>query len=335
MQHISPIPTHIISGYLGAGKTTFLTQLFQLKPEHERWAVLMNEFGQIGIDQHLLNNDQGIAVKEVVGGCLCCTSQLPMQIALGRLICEYQPDRLWIEPSGLGHPLQLLQQLSEPHWQTQLQLNTFTLVIDGHVLHDQDWVEQHLDTKLFQYAQLLIISHADLMTFDDFQTLDKLKKHYGEPYHHWVLSDHQTFTPSLSLNDFNQPCHYRPPTLRPLLTQLKQTTDSSTLSPSIKTLPYHYQEFRQGIYIAGWALPKSWVFLADDLIDLFASIDFIRLKGIFNTDQGWLYFNCNHNNLSYRIGQENIDQRLEIMNKTEQDWYSFEMVLIKNQSIKF
>lgn len=96
-----PIPVHIISGFLGAGKTTLLKYLLSQKPEQEVWAVLMNEFGQIGVDQQLLPQDQGYAVKELLGGCLCCSSQLPMQIALSRLLSETKPDRLFIEPTGL------------------------------------------------------------------------------------------------------------------------------------------------------------------------------------------------------------------------------------------
>ena len=88
------VPTHIISGFLGAGKTTLLQHLLSQKPENEVWAVLMNEFGQIGVDQQLISQQQGYAVKELLGGCLCCSSQLPMQIALSRLLSESKPDRL-------------------------------------------------------------------------------------------------------------------------------------------------------------------------------------------------------------------------------------------------
>ena len=91
--HQTQVKTHIISGFLGAGKTTLLQRLLAQKPEGETWAVLMNEFGQIGVDQQLLPQSEGYQVKELLGGCLCCTSQLPMQIALSRLIQESKPDR--------------------------------------------------------------------------------------------------------------------------------------------------------------------------------------------------------------------------------------------------
>ena len=138
------VPTHIISGFLGAGKTTLLQHLLSQKPKDEVWAVLMNEFGQIGVDQQLLPQDQGYAVKELLGGCLCCSSQLPMHIALARLLSEQKPDRLFIEPTGLGHPSQLFDQLTEPHWQNSLAMRALVTVVDGSRLHDTNWVKQNL-----------------------------------------------------------------------------------------------------------------------------------------------------------------------------------------------
>lgn len=108
------IPTHVIAGPLGAGKTSLIKHLFTQRPANERWAVLINEFGQIGLDAALLTlDDDGIAIGEVAGGCLCCVNGAPFQIGLGRLLRKAKPDRLFIEPSGLGHPAQLLAQLRQ------------------------------------------------------------------------------------------------------------------------------------------------------------------------------------------------------------------------------
>jgi G3E family GTPase len=99
------IPTHVIAGPLGAGKTSLIRQLLAQRPANERWAVLINEFGQIGLDAALLSrDDDGIAIGEVAGGCLCCVNGMPFQVGLGRLLRKARPDRLFIEPSGLGHP---------------------------------------------------------------------------------------------------------------------------------------------------------------------------------------------------------------------------------------
>ena len=97
---IENIPTNIITGFLGVGKTTAITHLLKNKPEGERWAVLVNEFGEIGIDGSLIaGNDSeqsGVFIREVPGGCMCCTAGLPMQMALTMLLAKAKPDRLLI-----------------------------------------------------------------------------------------------------------------------------------------------------------------------------------------------------------------------------------------------
>ncbi len=126
------IPTHVIAGPLGAGKTSLLKHLLAQRPAHERWAVLINEFGQIGIDAALLASDaDGIALGEVAGGCLCCVNGAPFQIGLGRLLRKSRPDRLFIEPSGLGHPLQLLAQLQKAPWAGVLTIQPLLMVVDA------------------------------------------------------------------------------------------------------------------------------------------------------------------------------------------------------------
>ncbi|MGL6294780.1 MAG: CobW family GTP-binding protein, partial [Plesiomonas sp.] len=95
----SKIKTNLITGFLGSGKTTTIRHLLASKPEHEKWAVLVNEFGEIGIDGALLR-DQGAVVKEIPGGCLCCVAGLPMQVGLNMLISQHRPDRILIEPTG-------------------------------------------------------------------------------------------------------------------------------------------------------------------------------------------------------------------------------------------
>jgi G3E family GTPase len=129
------IPTHLIAGPLGAGKTSLIRNLLAQRPAAERWAVLINEFGLIGLDAALLDSDaDGVAMGEVAGGCLCCVNGVPFQIGLSRLLRKARPDRLLIEPSGLGHPLQLLEQLGEPPWAGVLAVQPAVLVLDAATL---------------------------------------------------------------------------------------------------------------------------------------------------------------------------------------------------------
>jgi len=121
----SQIPANIITGFLGVGKTTAIQYLLNHKPANERWAVLVNEFGEVGIDAGLLANERqatGVFMREVPGGCMCCAAGVPMQVALSQLIRQAKPDRLLIEPTGLGHPLEVVRVLQQPHYQDVLEL---------------------------------------------------------------------------------------------------------------------------------------------------------------------------------------------------------------------
>ncbi len=121
-EKIQNVPTNIITGFLGVGKTSAILQLLKNKPSNERWAVLVNEFGEIGVDGSLMtsqhHNEQGVFIREVAGGCMCCAAGVPMQVALNQLLTQAKPDRLLIEPTGLGHPKEVLRVLSAKHYQT-------------------------------------------------------------------------------------------------------------------------------------------------------------------------------------------------------------------------
>ncbi|MFZ3154640.1 CobW family GTP-binding protein [Pseudomonas sp.] len=155
------IPTHVIAGPLGAGKTSLIRHLLAQRPAHERWAVLVNEFGLIGLDAALLtSDDDGVALGEVAGGCLCCVNGVPFQVGLGRLLRKAKPHRLLIEPSGLGHPLQLLEQLREAPWAGVLALQEPLLVLDAQALAAGDALPQSQQATLSS-AGLLLLNKAE------------------------------------------------------------------------------------------------------------------------------------------------------------------------------
>lgn len=318
------IPVHIISGFLGAGKTTLLKKLLLQKPETEKWAVLMNEFGQIGVDQQMLPQDQGFAVQELLGGCLCCSSQLPMQIALSRLLSEVKPDRLFIEPTGLGHPGQLLEQLTEPHWHPHLSMRALVTVVDGSRLHDSDWTAQNLYADQLKAAQIIVVSHADSMSNADHLALKDLQQVYLPYQQQWLYSENG----ELNLTQIDQAYIGSPRKIQPLLRIQQQ--QAGTVSTEIKQLPYHYVESAQGYSVAGWKLPKRWVFDFLDLLDLLCEQkDWLRIKGIFHTNQGWKTFNFNPEQFNYQSCEEGIDNRVEIIYQSEREWLEFENQLMQ------
>ena len=160
LQHI---PTHVISGALGAGKTSVLRSLLAQRPSDERWAVLINEFGDIGLDSALLEGDQeGVSFSEVAGGCVCCVNGVPFQVALVQLLRKAQPDRLFIEPSGLGHPLQLFEQLGDVPWLDVLAVQPMVLVL---VLDAQKTTSAaDVEPALLAQTGLVLLNKCDSVT---------------------------------------------------------------------------------------------------------------------------------------------------------------------------
>jgi G3E family GTPase len=117
-----PIPVTIVTGPLGAGKTTCIVHLIQSKPADSRWCVIVNEFGQLGIDEAILaaadtssSASQNVVVKQLAGGCMCCALSGPLNVAIAQTIRLTKPDRLIVEPSGLGHPAGLLDVMRSEH----------------------------------------------------------------------------------------------------------------------------------------------------------------------------------------------------------------------------
>lgn len=158
LQHI---PTHVISGTLGAGKTSVLRSLMAQRPHGERWAVLINEFGDIGLDSALLDGDQeGVSFTEVAGGCVCCVNGVPFQVALVQLLRKTKPDRLFIEPSGLGHPLQLLEQLRDVPWLDVLAVQPMVLVLDAQKASS----DMALEPALLAQTGLVLLNKCDSLT---------------------------------------------------------------------------------------------------------------------------------------------------------------------------
>lgn len=316
------VPTHIISGFLGAGKTTLLKAWLAQKPDNEVWAVLMNEFGQIGIDQALLPNEAGFAVQELTGGCLCCSSQLPMQLALSRLLKEHQPDRLFIEPTGLGHPEQLLQQLSEPQWQHYLTLKGLVSVVDGSRLHDTAWTGQYLYQDQLKVAQVIVVSHVDEMQSEDHAALLQLQQEYAAYQQHWCYA-------AQGQMDFTAlDVAYVGSTRK--LQALLSVQRQADFNPAEKVLqlPYHYVESNAGYHVAGWKFPKRWQFDFYDLLDVLCEQkDWLRIKAIFHTNEGWKSFNFNPEQFNYQSAAECTDNRIEVIYQQSRDWLDFEAAL--------
>lgn len=157
-----PITTNIITGFLGVGKTSFIKSLLKNKPQGEVWAVLVNEFGEIGLDSGLMGDSQEqVQIKQVAGGCMCCAAGVPMQVAINQLIAKAKPDRLLIEPTGLGHPKEVLKVLTQPHYQQVLTMKACMTLVDARKLDDSRYTEHEIFNQQLQVADVVLASKSD------------------------------------------------------------------------------------------------------------------------------------------------------------------------------
>jgi len=353
------IPCTLVTGFLGAGKTTVVNQLLATKPDDERWALLINEFGRIGIDGALLASSQDsnleqkkIAIREVSGGCICCTSQLPLQIAISRLLSEHHPQRLLIEPTGLAHPRELILQLSAPHWQTALKMNAVITVLSGEQwqqikYRDHDGFQAHVrdaDVLIInRYTQLntsekqalvewittlnsrvKIIWDESEQTISD--TVDSPKSpDAGIANAYLSALNHQLNKSSYIISNQRKVniAHHKPS----MISSRSQTNSLATLpssnSSTDKTeaqanadsdLPYRYHEEQQDFQLAGWRLPERYVLNADDLQNWLLELpNWQRIKGVVHTSDGWIQINFNPGSLTTRTIDPQADSRLEII----------------------
>ena len=119
------MPTLVVTGQPGAGKTTLISRLLGSRPPGETWAVLVNERGAARLDPA-----PGVAVAEVDGGCMCCTAQVAFRVALTRLLREARPARLFIELNAASHLAATLKALSGPWLAPVLALGPVVEAVD-------------------------------------------------------------------------------------------------------------------------------------------------------------------------------------------------------------
>lgn len=120
----------IISGFLGAGKTTLIKKLIEEAFEGEKLMLIENEFGEIGIDGGFLNNS-GVEITEMNSGCICCSLVGDFGNALKEALSKYSPERIIIEPSGVGKLSDVIKAVKDIEHDVDIKLNSFVAVVDA------------------------------------------------------------------------------------------------------------------------------------------------------------------------------------------------------------
>ena len=317
------IPTHLILGFLGVGKTTAVLDLLKRKPADEKWAVLVNEYGQVSIDEAFIEGEavaEGVAVRSVAGGCFCCTTSPQLPVALHFLLQEAKPDRLLIETSGLGHPAQLLDNLRANYADRLIVKATLGIVspidfacpgmLDNPVFRDQ-----------IQMADVLILNKADRATPEVIAEFQR-----------WAID---LFPPKLLVAATTQG------QLDPAWLELDGDSERVPLFPDL-----HGGGPPEEMHVLGKPLPGKplryaspgacgWVFSPRDVFDEEALLAFLggdpaitRLKGVFRVEDAWLAIDRSGGALAVKPSAYRRDSRVEAFAGVGMDWNRFERGLL-------
>ena len=167
----------IFSGFLGAGKTTLIKKLIKEAYAGEKLVLIENEFGEIGIDGGFLQ-DAGIKINELNSGCICCSLVGDFAEALKKVYAEYHPDRILIEPSGVGKLSDVIRAVESAHLH-DCKINSFTAVVDAgkckmYMKNFGEFFNDQIET-----AGCIVFSHVDVTSAEKLETAVKLVREHN------------------------------------------------------------------------------------------------------------------------------------------------------------
>ncbi|MEH0876784.1 GTP-binding protein [Pectobacterium cacticida] len=316
---------NLITGFLGSGKTTTIRHLLSQKPENEVWAVLVNEFGEVGIDGALLA-DSGAVLKEIPGGCMCCVNGLPMQVGLNMLLQQKKPHRLLIEPTGLGHPKQILALLTSDVYQPWLTLQATLCLLDARQLSDLRYTENENFRDQLAAADIIIANKYDTYSSDELAALQHWRQTNGNGRQ--II---ETSQGKIDWQQLDQPRH----NMREIPDGAHHHTSRPTHGLAALKLP-DGQSWRRSLSQGQGYHACGWVFAPETRFDTAALLDWVRLspvsrvKGVMHIKEGTLVVNRQGHDLHIETRSTMpIDSRIEVINEAPAEWNTLQASLLK------
>ncbi|WP_024851857.1 CobW family GTP-binding protein [Hydrogenovibrio kuenenii] len=314
-------PVNLITGLLGSGKTTFIQHLLKTKPQNETWGLLINDFGEIGIDAATLQTSETNSqpIVEVSGGCLCCTAFHGYQQALSTLLSQ-NVDRILIEPTGLGHPAKIIDLLKQPPFNEQLFISGIISVATAQQLTPDRWQKSAIMRDIVTLADTLIVNKTDLASQAELEATKALLANIYPPKEKVTFCSLKSQTNAItpSLVDFKQ-------TKQPfyLLAGLEEHAQQTagTAQPFSSSLPLCTRsEMRIGnTSTIGWIFDSTLQFHRTrflawlDALVSNKSHQLLRAKGLIKTGNEWQQLNWVDDNAQLSDIAWRQDSRLELI----------------------
>ncbi|MEM9074208.1 MAG: GTP-binding protein [Myxococcota bacterium] len=308
-----PTAVNLIAGPLGVGKTTTINHLLKQRPEHETWAVLVNEYGLVGLDAALMSDEgsPGVHIREVAGGCICCTAAVMLEASLVQLL-RRRPHRLLIEPTGLATTSGIVDTLNRPGIRGSVDLRSILCLLDPsrvEELAERDEVKDQIAS-----ATVLLASRADLATEDQLRAFDTWASSL-RPRKQWVGSIRKGVLDPALLDLVGEPAAPAPPH-----EHLGHAHDAphDEMEKCDASNPIVQRTHRSpAASTMGWICWDALVFDADRVSHLLRRLaeqpGTRRLKAVLRTNQGWWGFNFADQVQLMSQREPREDSRLELV----------------------
>lgn len=304
------IKIDVISGFLGAGKTTLIKKLFETGFNNEKVVIIENEFGDISIDKGFLKNS-GVEIKEINAGCICCSLVGDFASSIQELIDTYSPDRIIIEPSGVGKLSDIINAIKNVN-SPLLKINILATIVDAKKakMYIKNFGEFFINQ--IESANNIVISKTE--NIDETKIEETLK----------IIKEHNQ-----KANIITTPLNTLDSSI--LLTTLE--TQTSLIDELIKEVNHneHHHEHDEECHchehhhadevFASWGIETSKSFTKNQLETFLSSLSnehlgiILRCKGYLKAsdNQKWYYFDYVSGDYEIRLGEIDSNGRIVVI----------------------
>ena len=313
------VPFHVLSGFLGAGKTTAVKDLLARRADRERIAVVVNEFGTLGVDGALLSDCASCILREVPGGCVCCTAMADLEASLEEVSDLVAPTRFVLEPTGLARPSELVDLLRGPRWANRFDVRPVITILDP----QQDVAEAYATSALFRdqvdTGDILVVSRCDVASEEEILRVEEFARALVPAKLLVVRAFHGALPDEVW--DLERPPVAQGPTL---------------LEPAGASGHLHGNSL-EGHVGRGVAEPPERVYDVERLLAVLERLKsgaltvgrVARAKGLFHTTAGWRLVEIAGGRLTTAETSWRRDSRVDVILKDpeEKDFFEWERVL--------
>jgi len=271
------VPVHVLSGFLGAGKTTAVKDLLARRADRERIAVVVNEFGTLGVDGALLSDCASCILREVTGGCVCCTAMADLEASLEEVSDLVAPTRFVLEPTGLAKPSELVDLLRGPRWASRFDVRPVITLLDP----QQDIAASYETSALFRdqvdVADVIVVNRCDLASEEEILRVEEFARALAPPKLLVVRASYGVLPDAVW--DLERP----------------EAPQRPTLLAASAPHPHPHGDFLEGYEGKGVGYPPERIFDADRLLRALEELRdnkvtrgrVARAKGLFHSTAGW------------------------------------------------